>query len=455
MRHMNGQIGGNLKKTLYYLRRNGVGSTIHAVLERMEKKEPYFYQAPGAEVLAAQRKRQWTETPLFSIVVPAYRTPENYLRELLESVLEQTYGNWELILADATEGDSVKTVAASYGDDRICYYHLTENGGISENTNQALQYAKGDYIGLLDHDDVLTPDALYEMAQQIAGREEKPLILYSDEDKCNQDGTVYYEPHYKEKFNLDLILSNNYICHFLVAEKTLMKNTGFRREYDGAQDYDLVLRMVEQVLEKEACIVHIPKVLYHWRCHTGSTAANPQSKMYAYEAGKRAVQDFAKRRGWNAEAVDLKHLGFYSLRYVPDILAVRQDVGAVGGRLLGRKGVLGGLAGKLRIVGGMYDEDGNCPYEGLPAGYSGYMHKAVLLQEAAALDIRLLRLRPEYFGIFEEVTGVAYQAREDGSFDSSVLPYQADIKALNLRLGKALSQKGCRMVWNPRWSRQI
>lgn len=153
---------------------------------------------------------------LFSILVPTYRTPENYLREMIDSVLAQTYGSFELILADASGDESVKQVVDTYEDKRIRYIRLAENKGISGNTNEALKHATGLYTGLLDHDDLLTPDALYENAMAIAearSRGIRPQLLYSDEDKCDENGENYFCPHKKEEFNLDLILSNNYICH--------------------------------------------------------------------------------------------------------------------------------------------------------------------------------------------------------------------------------------------------
>ena len=164
---------------------------------------------------------------------------------------------------------------------------------------------QGEYIGLLDHDDVLTPDALYEMTDAIIKAYDRGaascLRLIRMRIKCDGEETKYYEPNYKEEFNYDLILSNNYICHFLVMESKLLKSLQFRPEFDGAQDYDLILRCVAEVLtegraDSEKRILHIPKVLYHWRCHEASTAANPNSKKYAYDAGLRALQDHATER---------------------------------------------------------------------------------------------------------------------------------------------------------------
>lgn len=441
----------NLRKTLYYLKRNGLRATWYAVKERLEQsnRQPYDYKEPSAQMLESQRKSELTFSGKISIVVPAYRTGEDYLRDLVDSLMRQTYSQWELILADATEDDSVERVMSGYHDQRICYVRLEGNNGIAENTNRALQYVTGSYTGLLDHDDVLTPDALYEMAAAIGRAQDagqSPDFVYSDEDKCNGDRSRYYEPHHKEDFNLDLLLSNNYICHFLVMKSDLIKALKFRREYDGAQDYDLVLRAVLGRLTEncpDAFFFHVPKILYHWRCHEGSTAGNPQSKEYAYTAGRRAVQDFVNAAGWNAYVSELKHKGFYRVDYETSVFASRRDVGAVGGRVISR--------GKL--VGGRYDAGGEVYYQGTPVQYSGYMHRMVLQQDAQAVDLRCIRLSETCFELFEKVVGVPYRMENDtGIFDVAILPGQADITALSIALGKALREAGYRLLWDPELS---
>ncbi len=459
----------NWKKTIYYLKRNGLRNTILAAGERLGAgQEHYVYREPTAQELCAQRARVFAGKPEFSIVVPLYRTPRVYLTELLDSVMCQTYPHFELILADATPDESVAQAVREYAAaggvsitadssaseegaaydftaGAIVYRRLTENGGISRNTNEALQYAAGDYVGLLDHDDVLTADALYCMAEQIeacAQAGQRAMLLYSDEDKCNQDRTVYYEPHYKTDFNRELLYSNNYICHFLVMKRELIQELSLRPEYDGAQDYDLVLRAAEKI--PETSIVHIPRVLYHWRCHTGSTAENPQSKMYAYEAGKRALQDAADRQGINAYAEHLKHLGFYRLVYEPDILQARPDVGAVG-----RGCVQGSALTGARLTCGPYDAQGQALYEGLRSGYSGYMHRAVLGQDAEAADIRRIRVRTECRVLFEQAVGVPYRESADGYFDWTILDKDTDYRAVSMALGQALREAGWRVVWLP------
>jgi len=445
----------NLKKTIYYLRRNGLKNTWHAAKERMDERNalPYSFVPITEEEAASQRKASEDMNVTFSIAVPTYHTKEEQLHEMIESVLDQTYPKWELLLADASSDDSVEKVVKTFADDRIRYIRLLENAGISENTNRAIEAACGEYTGLLDHDDVLTADALYEMAVAIetkkaAGVEVK--LLYSDEDKCNGDRTLYFEPHQKEDFNLDLLLSNNYFCHFMVLESELIKKLRFRKDYDGAQDYDLALRAVSELLGSEEQIVHIGKVLYHWRCHADSTAQNPQSKQYAYEAGKRAVQNFADSYGFEAKAEHLKHLGFYRLKYKENPLKTRADLGAVGGKLI-KKG---------KIIGGRLTRQGDVYYRDLPVAFSGPFHRAVLQQDAEAVDIRCIQVKEECYPIFERIVGVPYRETAvcesygkgaDGwrIFDVSVLPENSDYVKISIELGKALTDAGYRILWEP------
>ena len=461
----------NLKKTLYYLKRNGLRDTYLAALERLRKKEDYRYEAPTEAVLRAQKEEASRMAPLlFSILVPTYRTPENYLRKMIDSVLAQTYGNFELILADASGDESVKQVVDTYEDKRIRYIRLTENKGISGNTNEALMHATGLYTGLLDHDDLLTPDALYENAMAIAEAKSRGIrlqLLYSDEDKCDESGENYFCPHKKEEFNLDLILSNNYICHFTVMETALLKELHFRKEYDGAQDFDLVLRAVGSIYDKcgqsvfaAGCpgkadpaenIFHIARVLYHWRCHSASTADNPQSKQYAYEAGRNAVRDFLKEQGVTAGVAHSKHLGFYEINYHPDFLSLRKDVGAIGRPAYKNN----------KITYGMYDENGKNPYQGLKKGYAGEMNRAELVQDVYAVDIRTMKVRKELRELVQNVlkeqtsgdtAGVlvgGFVVKENGTFESRKNFTEEEYAEISRKVCEAVKKEGYRIVYLP------
>lgn len=445
----------NWKKTIYYFRKNGFRQAFYAVLERAfsEIGEEYHYEAVPEEELHRQSAEGAVFTTTFSILVPAYETPPEYLRALIDSVLSQTYGRFELILADASKTDVVEKTVCEYDDERIVYRRLPENEGISENTNQALELATGDYVGLLDHDDLLTPDALYECAAEIAAFADKSIklrMLYSDEDKCDSTGTRFYEPNRKPNFNLDLILSNNYICHFLVLEREFLQGLRFRSSMDGAQDYDLVLRAVDAMLGREQRdakktelpVAHISKVLYHWRCYDGSTSENPQSKRYAYEAGKRAVEEFVKARGWKAEVTHTAHLGFYRVDYQPEIFRNRTDVAVTGGKVLDRKN---------RILAGIYDENGESLYQGLHKEYSGVMHRAACQQEAYAVDVRCMICSKEAEQVLEELTGCPYECHPvTGRFlYEKCLAKDADYRSLSLQFCEILRKKGMRIVWDP------
>lgn len=458
----------NVRKTINYLKKNGLAGTFYAAAERVKEERTADYQyLPPEESELLRQRREMEDCPwLFSIVTPAYETKEAHLREMIASVQAQSYPNWELIIVDAGESDkverAVRQIILDTGDLRIRYSRLSENKGIADNTNEGIALAKGDYIALLDHDDFITCDALYYMALSVKkGRQENllPALLYSDEDKYDEAAETFVFPHVKPEFNLDLILSNNYICHFLAVEAGLMKSLLLRGEYDGAQDYDLVLRVVDSLwphdvlLPDTARICHIPRVLYHWRSHRNSTALNTGSKAYAYEAGRRALEDFCVARGFQARVEHNLHLGFYNVCYEPDILTARKGVGAVGGRMLDRYG---------RVFAGAYDENGNCLFEGLPARFTGgSTHRAILTQDCAAVDIRFMRLQEELWPLFSEITGLPYRER---SIFVKVAGKKREIhiadvrglscdetgyRKLSMALGRAVKNAGYLSVWDP------
>lgn len=445
----------NLKKTLRYLKKNGIRQAYYAMMERVktEATDDYTYEPLSNLELMEQIEEGKRFHTKFSVLVPTFETKEVYLRAMIESVLDQTYGNFELILADASATDVVEQVVKGYTDPRIIYKRLKVNAGISANTNQALMYATGDYAGLLDHDDVLTPDALYEMACCIDAYEKQDIqlqLLYSNEDKCDGAQSRYYEVNKKPKFNLDLILSNNYICHFMVMKRQLMQELGFRSVCDGAQDYDILLRAVSVMLGKdkqrakklELPIAHIDKVLYHWRCHDQSTAENPASKQYAYDAGKRAVEDFLRARGWRGNVSHLRHLGFYRVDYQPDILSNRPDTAVVGGKLIDRHN---------KITGGIYTASGEPLYKGLHREYSGYMHRAVLQQEAEMIDVRCMKISGAAEAVLEELIGLPYLKHPGtGRFDwRDCLNEGVDYLELSRKFCEKIRNMGYRIVWDP------
>lgn len=318
----------NIQKGLRYLKHFGLKEFLVRLSERMEPEEvPYgpWYEEHRAkpEELERQRKQSLTwenfsggeeSACVFSIAVPVFRTPAKFLCEMIESVRSQSFPFWELCLANADPEDrEVAEILERYcrEDRRIRVKNLKENKGISENTNAALAMARGEFVGLLDHDDLLAPDALYEMAARLE-KDEGIDVFYTDEDKVTTDLSEHFQPHLKPDFNLDLLRSNNYICHFFVVRREIAERIGgFRPEFNGAQDYDFIFRCTEQA-EK---IVHIPRILYHWRVHSASTADNPASKIYAYEAGKRAIEGNLERSGVRGVVSLRQDYGFYDVHY--------------------------------------------------------------------------------------------------------------------------------------------
>lgn len=315
----------NVKKGFEYIRRNGVSrfwtlAKAKAFPAGKSYKEWYEEHCPTKEELMRQREVEFSVQPLISIVVPTYQTPIPFLKDMIDSVRKQSYEKWELCIADGSlNGDENDTKVIrvreelnrySMEDKRIKVVYLEENQGIAENTNQALALATGEYIGLFDHDDMLTPDALYEIVKAINDYDYD--VLYTDEDKISEDSHDYKKPVFKPDYSPELLCANNYITHFFVAKKSIVDRLGgFRKEYDGSQDYDFIFRCVE--LAKK--VGHVSKVLYHWRMHGGSVAGDPTSKMYAYDAGKKAIQSHYERVGIQANVKHMERLGLYHTEY--------------------------------------------------------------------------------------------------------------------------------------------
>ncbi len=268
---------------------------------------------PNASQLEKQRAFPFATPPKISVVVPVYNPPAEFLEAMVKSVLAQTYSNWELCLADASPKEHVRPILQKFAaqDSRIKVQFLETNLGIAGNSNAALALATGDFVALLDHDDTLAPFALHEMATAIAANPQAEF-LYSDEDKLDTAGERV-EPNFKPDWSPETLLSRNYICHLLVLKRDLVERIGgFRAGFDGAQDYDLVLRAGEVAKR----IVHVPRVLYHWRMHAASTALNKGSKNYAYDHGKKAIAEHLARTGVEASVHDGLALGMYHVIYL-------------------------------------------------------------------------------------------------------------------------------------------
>lgn len=311
---------GNLKNAFFHIKTYGLRSVVRKTADYLEFTKTYndwrLSHIVSSDVLEQQKHHDFANNPLISIIVPVYKTPAKFLRQMIDSVINQTYSHWELCIADGSadvSADYIEDIISDYQRTypNIRYQKLSANLGISGNTNAALDMASGDFIALLDHDDVLTLDALYEIVQMY-NENTRYDVFYTDEDKVNTDFTSYYDPYFKPDFNLDLLRSCNYITHFFVVKASLAKGVGgFSDQCNGSQDYDFILK----TCEKATAICHIPKILYHWRIHSASVAGDPESKLYAYESAVRALQNHLDRCNENAVAMRDLQYGYYRTEY--------------------------------------------------------------------------------------------------------------------------------------------
>lgn len=308
-------IGGYISKEIMaYGDKKSAGDWESRLEHVFEYDEWAKRNLPTQRELKRQRRAKFAYRPLISVVVPLFNTPLDYLETLIRSVLDQTYSNMQLCLADGSTNDIVQNyIAQHYGNDsRVKYKRLTENKGISGNTIEALSLADGDFIMLSDHDDEVMLNACYEMVKAL---NEDPEIdaVYTDEDKMTMDGMYYFDPHFKPDFNLEFLRSNNYICHIFLVRKSIVDSLGepFRTKYDGAQDFDFILRCCEKARK----VYHVPKIVYHWRSHPLSTAGNPESKDYAYEAGRASVEASYERLNIPATVTRTQYFGRYRTQF--------------------------------------------------------------------------------------------------------------------------------------------
>lgn len=296
----------------YYGSIKGVARKINAkMIERKARTQHGTASFPNAEEARRQRETKFDRDIKFSILVPLYNTPEKFLRQAIESVVAQTYENWELCLADGSDAEhgSVEKICKEYIEkdrkylqqchsslaNRIVYKKLLRNEGISGNTNACYSMATGNYIALFDHDDVLHPGVLYEYMKAIC--EKGADYIYCDETTFKGNKTIddMITLHFKPDFAPDNLRANNYICHFSAFDRKLLEGTElFRSQFDGSQDHDMILRLTSRA----KCVVHVPKLLYYWRSHAGSVASDINAKSYAIEAAKGAVSAHLTEQGF-------------------------------------------------------------------------------------------------------------------------------------------------------------
>lgn len=315
-------------KIIYHIKKYGIFRTIKKCIKLFPKKlvslliflknnSRYGYLSwrkknePTKRELKEQKKHIFKINPKVSIVVPMYKTNKKFLKQMIKSVQKQTYSNWELCIADGSPKESKLVKKISKKDNRIKYKFLKENMGISKNSNEAIKMANGDYIALLDHDDTLAPFALYEIVKCINNNLDIDFI-YSDEDILSFLRGKRIRPIFKPDFSIDYLRDCNYICHLSVIKKELMDRLkGFNWEYEGSQDHDLVLRIAENTNK----IYHIPKVLYHWRNVATSFSHNTETRIKAWDSGKKAVQDHLNRLQIPAVVEKGSFLGHYKIEY--------------------------------------------------------------------------------------------------------------------------------------------
>ena len=319
-----------LKNAVIRVKRYGsIKEVIRKIKSKKIERSAYKYHGTLSYPTEEQRQKasqtKWKKEHVFSILVPLYNTPEKFLRDFIESVTGQVYGGWELCLADGSDeehsyvGRIVSEYSRADGQNRIRYKKLKENRGISENTNECFELATGDFYALMDHDDILHPLALYEFMRILEKKDAR--FIYSDEATFKDDNIDnMITMHFKPDFAIDNLRANNYICHFSAFRRELVETVGkFRSEFDGSQDHDLILRLTSEALKHGDGVVHVPRILYYWRSHSGSTAADINAKTYAINAAKGAVAEHLKSCGF-------KNFEIESTRAFATIFRIRYEL---------------------------------------------------------------------------------------------------------------------------------
>lgn len=405
---------------------------------------PYSYEEPPEDVLLMQetvseRMREGeapssvlgssfflqkdARPPLFSILM-AVREPDlRQFRATLTSVLEQTYAEYELFILDRGVSDQVRDVIAWYREDRLHYLDMSDGTGLAGVFNRAAASAGGDYILRLECGDLLTRDALFETA--LAVMQTDAEILYTDEDRRDGRGKHFSDPYFKPDFSLDYLYATDYISRILIIRRSLFLALRFREEYEDAPEYDLMLRA------PKSGIHHIPRILCH-ACPKGGQAPE------ALDARKRALEEYFRVRGVRAAVRPSRSTGTMEIEYIPDIFTSRRMVGIVGGNVLNEK---------HRIIGGMQDEQGNVLFEGWDEAETGPRLIARTVQNAWAVDVRCMRIRPELQSLYEEIFGCSYEGH--------VMHGNEDLKDLSRQFCARVREMGYSIIWNPAMKRVV
>ena len=372
---------------------------------------------PAAVMGSSVFLREGAVPPFFSIFI-AVREPDLKLfRATLTSVLEQTYGSFELYILDHGISDQVRDVIGWYREKRLRYLDVSDGNGPSAMYNRAAAQAEGDYILRLECGDLLTRDALFEAA--LAVMQTDAEILYADEDRRDARGKNFSDPWFKPDFSIDYLYAVDYMSRMLIVRRSLFLALRFREGYEEAPEYDLVLRA------PKSGIHHIPRIL----CHVYQKG-NPLAE--EIECRKRALEDYFRVRNIRAAVRPSRLPGIMEIQYIPDIFSARPMVGIVGGKV---------LDGRHRIIGGMLNERGNLLFEGWDEAAEGPRMIAQTTRNAWSVDVRCMKVRPELQGLYEEVFGYSYEGHVMHSGDR--------LGALSREFCSRVREMGYTIVWNP------
>lgn len=393
-----------------------------AIWERLSKGEP-----PAEALGTAFSVLRTNHVPKFSVIVTTYEPVIRYFEQTVISILSQTFGGYELIIADTSMSTAVHDALERYRDKRIRYYSVPGNRGDASLINDAAYLASGDYICTVDCGDLLTPDALYEVF--LAIMRTKAEILYTDEDMCDSLGRRFEQPYRKPDFNKDYLLSTNYTKHLLVIRRELFLALKMRDAYDGALSYDLMLRAPKS----EVC--HVPHILYHVSSASSEAKKASREPDADISAGKAALEDYLRVRDIHATVHYSSRRGIYRIDYVPSIFACRSDVGVVGGRVLSRT---------HKVIGGMIDAKGQTAYEGWDEAEGGPRNQALTMQDAFAVDVRCMQVRAELRSLYGDIFGFSYNDSRARSMED---PRQ--LRQDSIIFCRTVREMGYLIVWDP------
>ncbi|MDO5133605.1 MAG: glycosyltransferase [Eubacteriales bacterium] len=380
-------------------------------------------ESPESVLGASIYLQKEARPPFFSVFI-AVREPDLRLfRSTLTSVLEQTYGEFEIFILDRGISDQVRDVIAWYRESRLHYLDFSDGTGFAGVFNRAAAQAGGDYIIRLECGDLLTKDALFEAA--LAVMQTDAEILFTDEDRCDSRGRHFSDPFFKPDFSLDYLYTTDYMSRALIVRRSLFLALRFREEYEDAPEYDFLLRA------PKSGIHHIPRVL----CHVRQKGSLPSGVM---DARKRALIDYFSVRRVRASVHPTPSTGMMEIEYIPDIFTARRMVGVVGGKVLDEK---------HRIIGGMQDERGNVLFEGWDEAEEGPHLIAQTMQNAWAVDVRCMRIRKELYSLYEEVFGCSYEGH--------VMYRGENLGILSRQFCTRVREMGYTIIWNPALRRVI